>query len=279
MKAFFKLLYIIPTICFCQEHSIISGKFFDEIEFGYSTRSDVMEKYKDQVVVESTTNNCYYTDNCGDFYGSLNSLEIKKQGIIFQTDPKTEELINKVLLYAPFNGEIDNKLIVSLGNTTVEDIYKKYPNAKLTSTNQKKYWIIINNEVTFLVTRRADDKEYPIEPLEIYDRLIKVIILKKEMKHSGRFVDGCETPLFAPKIETHKNCYVRKHKGGFHYISWGDTSNYKNVKNGYWKEFNPNHTLKEEGNYVKGKKRGLFKYYDKDGMFLKSKKHTRFLFW
>ena len=31
--------------------------------------------------------------------------------------------------------------------------------------------------------------------------------------------------------------------------------------------------------YKKGKKIGVFKYYDENGIFIKSKRHRRFLFW
>ena len=150
----------------------------------------------------------------------------------------------------------------------------------LTSTNTKDYWIIKNDNIEFLVTRSLNDNDYPIKNTEIENRLINVVILNPSRKIMNvTYVEGCRTPLFAPKTETHRNCYVSKHKGGIYYINIGAESSHKSVKNGYWKEYYPNHILKEEGNYKKGKKIGVFKYYDENGIFIKSKRHRRFLFW
>jgi hypothetical protein len=258
---------------------IKTGKSINGIEYGYSTLTDVRNEYISEIVTDTLTKDCYHTDKC---YGKnrLKSIYLKNRGILFQADYETEELVNKVLLYSPFNGVIENKTKVELGKTTVKDVYRNYPNSTLTSTNVKEYWIIKNENISLLVKRLATDNDYPIEYTEIENRLIDVIILRPIRKLMEiDFEDSCRIPLFAPKSETHRNCFIRKHKGGIYYISWSDVSNYKSVKNGYWKEYYPNHIIKEEGNYKKGKKIGEFKYYDKNGKLIKTKKHRRFLFW
>jgi len=272
-------LCLFSLASFSQEHSIIIGKYFDKIEFGYSTRPDVLKKYKNEVITDTLTSDCPHTDDCSKYYGALNSLYIEKKGILFQTDYETGEIINKVLLYKPFTGKINDTTSIELGKVTVEDIYKSYPNARLTSTNVKKYWIIKTDKISFLIKRRSTDRNYPIKPIEINNRLIYCVILYKQIGYNSRYTDNGKIPLYAPKTETHINSFARKHKGGLHYILWSDQSNYKSVKNGYWKEFYPNHVLKEEGNYKKGKKKGVFKYYDKNGRLIKTKKHRPFLFW
>ncbi len=281
MKFSFIFFFIIPLLCFSQEHMIVTGKSLDRFQFGYSTLSDVREQYKSEIITDTITPNCPHTDKCGkSIYGELNSLFIKKLGMVFQANYQTGELIHKVLLYAPFKGKIDTSKNIALGKTTVKEIYKQYPKSRLTSTNGKKYWIIKNDNISFLVTRLASDKNYPIEFTAIENRLIKAIILNpiRDLMNVD-FEDSCRIPLFAPKTEIHRNCYVSKRKIGFYTINFGGVSNYKSVKNGYWKEFYPNHIIKEEGNYKKGKKIGEFKYYDKNGILIKTKKHSRFLFW
>ena len=279
MKSRYLILFLLPLICFSQQDLIKTGKSINGIEYGYSTLTDVRNEYISEIVTDTLTKDCYHTDKC---YGKnrLKSIYLKNRGILFQADYETEELVNKVLLYSPFNGVIENKTKVELGKTTVKDVYRNYPNSTLTSTNVKEYWIIKNENISFLVKRLATDNDYPIEYTEIENRLIDVIILRPIRKLMEiDFEDSCRIPLFAPKSETHRNCFIRKHKGGIYYISWSDVSNYKSVKNGYWKEYYPNHIIKEEGNYKKGKKLGEFKYYDKNGELIKTKKHRRFLFW
>ncbi|MBW1297077.1 toxin-antitoxin system YwqK family antitoxin [Aquimarina litoralis] len=279
MKFFTIILFNLPLICFGQEHLIETGKSFDEIEFGYSTLVDVKEKYASETITDTITYSCPHTDKCGKAYGKMNSIYIKKLGIVFQGN-YNDELIRQIRLYFPFKGKIDDLTKIELGKTTVKDIYKSYPNSKLTSTNGKNYWIIQNDYTSFLVTRLSTDNNYPIEHIEIENRLIKLILLNPI--RNRMFIDfekNCCMPLYAPKNEMHRNCYVEKHKGGFYYINIGGESSYKSVKNGYWKEYYPNHIIKEEGNYKKGKKVGEFKYYDKNGTLIRTKRHRRFLFW
>ncbi|WP_299316007.1 hypothetical protein [uncultured Aquimarina sp.] len=279
MKFFTIILFILPLTCFSQEHSIERGKSFDKIEFGYSTLADAKEKYASEIITDTITYSCPYTDKCGTAYSKVNSTYIKKLGIVFQAN-YDDELIRQIRLYSPFKGEIDGITNIELGKTTVKDIYTSYPNSKLTTTNGKNYWIIKNNNTSFLVTRLSTDNNYPIEHREIENRLIKVIILNPIRNRMFiDFEDNCRVPLYAIKNETHRNCYVEKYKGGFYYINIGGESSYKNVKNGYWKEYYPNHIIKEEGNYKKGKKVGEFKYYDKNGTLIRIKRHRRFLFW
>ncbi|WP_238528717.1 toxin-antitoxin system YwqK family antitoxin [Kordia algicida] len=246
---------------------------------GYSTRPDVLKNYQAEIIKDTLTSDCPHTDRCGDYYGSLNSLYIERLGILFQTNHETQEIVHKVHLYKPFAGTINDSIFIALGKVTVEDIYKKYPKAKLTTTNAKQYWIIKTPHVSFLVNRLSTDNDYPIKPTEINDRLIYCVIIDKKIGYNSGYTDEGKIPLYAPKTETHRNSFVQKHKGGLHYIFWSDTSNYKAVKNGYWKEFHPNHVLKEEGNYKKGRKKGVFKYYDLNGKLIKTKKHRPFLFW
>jgi hypothetical protein len=279
MKFSFIIIFFLPLICFSQQNLIETGKSINGIEFGYSTLSDVKETYASEKITDTLTKDCYHTDKCAG-KDRVKSIYLSNKGILFQTNYQTDELINKVLLYSPFKGKFDDKTNIELGKTTVKDIYKDYPNSNLTSTNAKEYWIIKNENISFLVTRLSTDNDYPIEQTEIKDRLIKVIILNPLRRlMEVDFEDGCRIPLFAPKTEKHRNCYVEKHKGGIYYINIGRESSYKNVKNGYWKEYYPNHIIKEEGNYKKGKKIGEFKYFDKNGTLIRTKKHRRFLFW
>ncbi len=280
MKFSFLIIIFLSYSSFSQQNLIEIGKSVNSIEFGYSTLTDVKEKYSSEVVTDTTTINCPHTDECDQGYGKLNSIYLRKLGMVFQANYEDSELIKQIRLYSPFQGKIENKIVVELGKTTVKDIYNSFNNLILTATNVKDYWIIKNDNIEFLVTRFSNDNDYPIEYTEIEDRLIKVIILNPNREvMTIDYVEGCRIPLFAPKTEIHRNCYVSKHKGLIYYINIGDDSSYKSVKNGYWKEYYPNHITKEEGNYKKGKKAGLFKYYDKKGNLIKTKRHRRFLFW
>ncbi|WP_229720525.1 toxin-antitoxin system YwqK family antitoxin [Winogradskyella helgolandensis] len=280
MKFSFIIIFFLPIIGFSQQNMIETGKSINGIEFGYSTLLDVKEKYASEILSDTITYKCPHTDECGTTYSKVNSLYIKESGIVFQANYDNGELIEQVRLYLPFKGKINNITQIELGKTTVKDIYTSYPNSKLTSTNRKKYWIIKNDNISFLVTRLTTDNDYPIEHTEIENRLIRVILLNPSRNRMDiDFENNCRVPLFAPKEEQHQNCYVEKHKGGIYYINIGGQSSYKNVKNGYWKEYYPNHIIKEEGNYKKGKKIGEFKYYDKNGTLIRTKKHRRFLFW
>ena len=280
MKFSLIIIFFLPLIGFSQQNLIETGKSINGIEFGYSTLSDVREKYASEVISDTITYKCPHTDECGTAYSQVNSIYIKKSGIVFQANYDNGELIEQVRLYSPFKGKINNLTQIELGKTTVKDIYTSYPNSKLTSTNRKEYWIIKNDNNSFLVKRLTTDNDYPIEHTEIENRLIKVILLNPSRKRMyADFENNCRIPLFAPKDEKHRNCYVEKHKGGIYYINIGGESSYKSVKNGYWKEYYPNHIIKEEGNYKKGKKIGEFKYYDKSGTLIRTKKHRRFLFW
>tara|TARA_R110001592_G_scaffold334469_1_gene618829 strand:+ start:1567 stop:2493 length:927 start_codon:yes stop_codon:yes gene_type:complete len=272
MKNFLNfILFFLATYCFGQNHSIEIGENFDKIEFGYSTLSDVRSEYQNFELNETKTLNCPHTDDCDSSYGFNTSIEIPSNGIIFQTDYKTEQLIKKIFLYKPFKGELNNLLKIDLDSTTVKEVFEKFPNLKLTSTNRKKYWIIKNENITFLVNRFDNDNEYPIEPTEIYNRKIHSIILTEKRKPYES--NDCKKPLFAPKTESHKNCLVKQHKGGIYYISWGDEPTHEYVKNGFWKEFYPNHKIKEQGNYIKGVKVGTFEYFTQNGKFTYTKNH------
>jgi len=276
MKFRFIILFFLPFICFSQQDLIEKGKSLNLMEFGYSTLADIRNEYIKEKITDTLTKYCYLTDKCFT-KERVNSVYLKNRGILFQADYTNKELINKVLLYSPFNGIINDKVEVKLGKTTVKDIYEAYPDIILTSTNRKEYWIIKNESISFLITRLSTDNDYPIEHTEIENRLIKVIVLNPIRKLMEiDFKNSCRTPLFAPKIETHRNCYVSKHKGGLYYINIGGESSYKSVKNGYWKEYYPNHNIKKEGNYKKGKKIGEFKYYDENGNLIRTRKHRRF---
>lgn len=265
------ILFFFATFCIGQNHSIKIGENFDNIEFGYSTLADVRSEYQKFKLEKTETLNCPHTDDCDSFYGFNKSIEIRGHGIIFQTDYNTEQLIHKILLYKPFKGEINDLITIDLDSTTVKQLYNNFSDLILTSTNRKKYWIIKKNNISFLVNRFDNDKEYPIKPTEIYDRKIHSIILTEKRKPYQS--NGCKTPLFAPKTENHKNCLVKKHKGGLSYISWGGEPTYEYVKNGFWKEFYPNHNIKEQGNYIKGVKVGTFEYFDQNGVLTKTKNH------
>jgi len=265
------LLFFLATFCFGLNHNIEIGESFDNIEFGYSTLADVRSEYKNLELNETKTLNCPHTDDCDSSYGFNKSIEIPRDGIIFQADSKTEQLIDKIFLYKPFKGTINNLFKIDLDSTTVKEVFDKYPDSKLTSTNRKKYWIIKNDNVSFLVNRFTNDKEYPIEPTEIFNRKIYAIILEEKRKPYES--NECKTPLFAPKTEKHKNCLIRQHKGGIYYISWGDEPTHEYVENGFWKEFYPNHKIKEQGNYIKGVKVGTFEYFDQNGELSNTKNH------
>jgi len=280
MRNRFLILIFLPLINFSQENLIEIGKSINEIEFGYSTLADVKEIYSSEIITDTITYNCPHTDECGTAYSKLNSLFIKKLGVLFQANYEDGQLIKQIRLYSPFRAEIDNKMVIEIGKTNVKEVYKSFDNLILTSTNTKDYWIIKNDKITFLVSRLTTDNDYPIEYTEIEDRLVKVVILNPERKVMDiNYVNGCRIPLFAPKTETHRNCYVSKIKGIIYYINIGDDSSHKSVENGYWKKYYPNHIIKEEGNYKKGKKSGEFKYYNEKGILIKTKRHRRFLIW
>ena len=79
----------------------------------------------------------------------------------------------------------------------------------------------------------------------------------------------CNKPLHAPASEQHLNCYE---------LCWLETvpfgarllyalSGGQKVrrKHGYWKEYSSEQKLINEGEYKRGKKRGVFKYFKSDG--------------
>lgn len=264
------ILFLISTLCFGQNHEIKSEGYFDKIELGYSTVFDVKLLYENLELIELKTLDCPYTDDCSSFYGYNKSIKVPEKGIVFQTDSKTGEIINKIFFYESFKGVLNDSLNIELGNTTVKQVYHVFPKSKLTSTNRKKYWIIENDNFSFLVNRLESDNEYPIKPNEIYNREIKSFILNKKESYE---TDNCSIPVFAPKIEEHENCLIRKHKGGISYISWGGEPTYELVKNGFWKEYYPNHIIKEQGNYIDGVKVGVFEYFNKNGELTETKNH------
>lgn len=250
------------------------GKSFGTVEFGYTTLTDLTGLYPNEKLRDTLTYDCPHTDKCSDFYGEINSVYIQKMGVLFQANYDDGEIIKEIHLYEPFIGSLGGKINVELGQTTVEDIYEKFSDLRLTSTNTKDYWIIKANKISFLVDRLPNDNEYPIQHTEIIERKIKCIILEPNRDlMTIDFEDNCRIPLFAPRTETHQNCYTKKHKGFLYYFNFSGESSYKSVKHGYWREYYPNHLIRQEGTYEKGKKTGLFKYYDKTGKLIMTKEH------
>ena len=279
-----KTIFILFSIsCLGQGHNIIPGKFFDEIEFGYSTSVDVLNDYKKEDINELLTRDCPYDDVCSDFYNSVRSLEIKRLGIVFQIDSEEQddnELIKRIMLYAPFSGKIAGKLSIKLGQTTVADVFEVFPNAEISWTNRKEYWFVKIKHISFLIHRLEGDRDSISSYKDISQRKVHAIMVENDwVVNDVKFTGNCRIPEYAPKLETHRNCYVKKHRGGLHYFIVSDEPTHKNVKTGYWKTFYPSHIIKEEGIYRKGKKKGRFKYYDVNGNLVKEKKHFRFLLW
>tara|TARA_R110001599_G_scaffold314673_1_gene523108 strand:+ start:1118 stop:1867 length:750 start_codon:yes stop_codon:yes gene_type:complete len=204
---------------------------------------------------------------------------LPNDGILFQTDLETGEIINRILLYEPFIGTTDNGKL-QIGKTTVGDIYELYPDSRLTSTNGKNYWILDNKSISFLTKRFQEDGESPIDSSLILNRKIYLSIIRNTRANNYPYTNKCESPLYAPKNEKHTNCYTDIHKGLIHYLPIGDESAYKRVKHGHWKDFYPNHNIKEEGIYFEGEKHGEFIYYDENGALGETLTHwsKRYLF-
>ena len=109
MKFSFIIIFFLPLIGFSQQNLIETGKSINGIEFGYSTLSDVKEKYASEVVSDTITYKCPHTDKCGTAYSQVKSLYIKKSGIVFQANYDNGELIEQVRLYSPFKGKINRR--------------------------------------------------------------------------------------------------------------------------------------------------------------------------
>jgi hypothetical protein len=69
-------------MCFSQQNLIETGKSINGIEFGYSTLSDVKEKYASEKITDTLTKDCYNTDKCAG-KNRVNSIYLSNKGILF----------------------------------------------------------------------------------------------------------------------------------------------------------------------------------------------------
>lgn len=286
MKRIPIILYILFASCFSYGQTDIKIDILDKIEIGYSTRWDIEQRFgKGKQLDNYFIDPDYEQDQGEPSMDHANGLEYKDKGITFIC-AEDGELICSIHLKHPFILKLNEQKIIHIGKTSLGIAFPKIDSLKVNTSGASNYWSFSIDRYRFFIDKPIEHRNkdhysqvpkfkdnieyFKLQPISIvtYD-----FYDSETFSHKGRKFENelyCSRPFYAPKNETHFNCIEM----GFpenvpvllrpiYTMTGGQKS--KIIKQGYWKEYGPNHKLIYEGKFKDNKEIGLFKYYDING--------------
>jgi hypothetical protein len=257
-----------------------------KIEIGYTTRWDIEQLFGNGELID---NHFLNPDNEQDQgkpgWIHSNGLFYKDKGIAFIC-ADDGELISSIYFIPPFTLRLNNLTEIQIGQTPIRLAFPAIDTIKVNTTGASNYWSFSIDKYRFFVAKPIEHrkKEHYSEVPSFKDNIdyyksqpiSKVTIdlydyeqFKQEFQEADNKL-YCSRPLYAPKDVTHSNCFdlgwsdkVPTLMRPFYALTGGQKS--ERIKQGYWKEYGPNHKLIYEGKFKDNKEVGLFKYYDIEG--------------
>lgn len=289
----------ILTIIFSSNFSFgqteIKRDIIEKIEIGYTTRWDIGQLFGKGVLIDSKfLNPDKEQDQRKQGWFHANGLEYKDKGIAFVC-ADDGELISSIYLTPPFVLTLNKQQIIDIGKTPLGVAFPGIDTMKVNTSGASNYWSFSIDNYRFFVAKPLEHRnkshysQVPAfkENIEYYkSRPISIVtydfydyeLFKHEFEESENKL-YCNRPLYAPKDLTHRNCFdmgwpdkIPTLMRPFYALTGGQKS--ERIKQGYWKEYGPNHKLIYEGKFKDNKEVGLFKYYNIEGKLEKTKTFT-----
>lgn len=292
-----KLLFIL-TVSLIYQTSFGQVDFEKEIllkiDIGYSTRWDIEQLFGKG---ESLDKHFLNPDNEQDLGKSgwvhANGIQYKEKGIAFICADDGEK-ISSIYLTPPFVLTL-NKNVVQLGTTLLADAFPAIEAIKANTTGVSYYWSFSVDKYNFFLAKPTDHRNkahysevpsfkdnieyYKKQPISIVTiNFYEYELFKQEFQETQSKLYSSR-PLYAPKDVTHTNYFDMGFSDKIPFLMrplYALTGGQKSerIKQGYWKEYGPNHKLVYEGVFKDNMEIGLFKYYDKDGNLERTKEFS-----
>jgi hypothetical protein len=286
MKTAKAILFLLLSINWVYGQSVSDKQLIHNIDFGYTTRYDI-EKIlgKGEYITDKISYPDYEQTSGNQGYTKYNGLYYKELGITFVCAQDGEK-ISSIQFRKPFASNFGFDKNLQVGITKIKDIFPRIDTLKLTTSGASFYWSFQLNGYTFFIEKPTKDKNKIIysdvpdfkDNLNYYtNQPIKIVTLEKWNPENSNYEPtengiGFYTvrPTYAPKSEKYLNTYEMGWPKNLPliflplYAKLGGGKS-ERIKQGYWKEYAPNHKISFEGEYRNDKKTGLFKYYDKTG--------------
>ena len=254
------------------------------VDTGYTTRWDVEQYLGDGEFLENqiVSPEVEHSQEAGLVH--YNGLLYQNLGVLF-TCTDDGELIDGIHFIAPFtdNFGLQNDFII--GSTPLSEIIP-LDSVEFSTTGASKFYSFVRGQFQYYVSKPEEDmnKDHWSRVPKVADRLA-YYSTQPIAKVTTRFYDYdkykqevqtneddtyCSTTLYAPKNETHLNCYTMTWPNSvpgimvpFYAMTGGQKE--AQVKQGHWKEYWPSHQLKYTGEFEDGKEVGEFQYFDNNG--------------
>jgi len=278
------------TILFLSNFSFgqteVEKDILEKIEIGYTTRWDIEQFFgKGKLIEKHFLNPDNEQDQGKPGWVHSNGLEYKEKGISFIC-ADDGELISSIYFTYPFKLTIDKQNLINIGQTTLINAFSAIDTIKVNTTGASNYWSFSFDKYRFFVAKPVEHRNkrhysevpsfkdkieyYKSQPISIVTiDLYDYELFKQELQEAENKL-YCSRPFYAPKDETHINCFdmgwpdkVPTLMRPFYALTGGQKS--ERIKQGYWKEYAPNHKLIYEGKFKDDQEIGLFKYYDSEG--------------
>lgn len=283
-------ILIILTFLFLSNISFgqteVERDILEKIEIGYTTRWDIQQFFgKGEFIDGHFLNPDNEQDQGKPGWVHSNALVYKDKGIVFIC-ADDGELISSIYLTSPFILTLNEQNEIQIGQTTLASAFPAIDTVKVNTTGASNYWSFGIGKFRFFVTKPVEhrNKRHYSEVLSFKDNIeyykgqpISIVtidlydyeLFKQEFQEAENKL-YCNRPFYAPKDVTHSNCFdmgwpdkVPTLMRPFYALTGGQKS--ERIKQGYWKEYAPNHKLIYEGKFKDNQEIGLFKYYDKEG--------------
>lgn len=284
------ILYITLVFVTLTTHGQESAQdFISIVDTGYTTRWDVEQNLGDGKLIENqiVSPEVEHSKEAGLVH--YNGLLYQNLGVLF-TCTDDGELIDGIHFLPPFTDKLGLPNEFIIGSTPLSEIMP-IDSVKFSTTGASKYFSFVHGQFQFYVLKPEEDmnKDHWSHVPKVADRLdyyssqpiAKVTTWFYDYDNYKRETQTkedetyCSTPFYAPKNETHLNCYTMTWPNSvpgimvpFYAMTGGQKSD--QVKQGLWKEYWPSHKLKYTGEFEDGKEVGEFKYFDINGNLTKT---------
>jgi hypothetical protein len=252
---------------FSQDFVIDEGKSLNDIYLYQSTFFDLHKSFGNSIVKRKFEDKYHFSQVHST---NVDSVFYLKLGLLFLFDDY--QLIYAIIFANNFEGITKKGLRIKLGETTIDDIMTFYAQDSVIIRSDNKYWFMTirdsvnKGSITFYTKKHKEDfqKENPRNKIEHFD------IMNYNWDFDMFFSKSrliCQRPRYALDLVQHFNCYKR----GSHPLEChGLLNSPDTIYVGLYKSYHPTHQLKEVGNYKKGIKIGIWKFYDENGKLTKT---------
>jgi len=299
MKKIQSIILLVLTTNLTYGEISIDQKFINDIDLGYTTRWDIVQRLGQGEYLEKKILNPENERDLGqNGWVHSNGLYYLNKGLIFKCY-NDGELISGIQFKKPYRGVFGSTDTLIIGQTKLEIAFPEIDTFKVSTTGASYYWSFQFDGFTYYIEKPNDHKnkihfsEVPHfkDNLEYY-KSQPISIVTKDLYNYDLFQNDlttknenllCVKPIYAPKDNEHLNCCEM---GWPNNISWFFIPFYaltggrksEQIKQGYWQVYSPRHLISYEGEFKDGRENGVFKYYDINGELESTKNHTSF-FW